>query len=533
VCEWIDEDEFRTLLKLFNYVGREHGCSIFRLERSKLAKSIDSVDEVLEMLKRYAEDPIHAVAVVRSALDELKTAYVDVAEDSFLVRSRLRISSIVEELRSRGIHGISYSRELQGYLVKPYALLDLVDLLEEEGFSVNDNTGLLTCGEINAELRVQLRPYQREALEEWLKRRRGVVVLPTGAGKTVIGLAAIVATRCPSLIVVYTKEQMFQWFEKIRSMTTIPQSMIGLFYGESKLLRPITIVTYQSAVRHIDAIARKFKLLIVDEAHHLPAQKFRTIATRVLAPYRLALSATPYRDDGLHEELFKLMGGIVYAKSAHELAREGYIASFIVVPVRVSMSVEERKTYRKLMDELSRYPTLRDLELGLEVDPGTLGKAYRLINALRKFLATMESKLNAVERIVKLELSRGSKIIVFTEYVDYAEKIASRLHALLLTGRMSESLRIVTLSRFRSAPSAVLVTTTVGDEGLDVVDANVGIIMSTLISRRQFVQRLGRLLRPKEGKLARLYVLVARGTFEERKLREKLLPGLSITEEPI
>ncbi len=527
VCEWLDDDSFRTLLKVYNYVGRAGGCSVFELDEGKLARAYDDIDDVLELVKRYAEDPVGASRQLLEALGNLKVVELRALDSGFLLTSRLKIGEVLSQLKAADPRGCVYSREHGGYVVKPYLVLDAVKLLEAEGFRVVDASGMLECSEVEGELKVDLRPYQEEALSRWLERRRGVIVLPTGSGKTVVGIAAILRTRCPTLVVTYTKEQMMQWYEKLRELTNIPPGSLGLFYGERKQLSPVTVSTYQSAVRYVGELARRFKLLIVDEAHHLPAQKFRIIAQRVLAPYRMGLSATPYREDGLHDELFKLMGGVVYERSARELAEEGYIASFVVDVVRVKMRPEERQLYRKLVEELSRYPNLRDAAALLELDPSLVGKAYRTISALRRLLTTMDSKLEAVRDLVKRELARGSKVIVFVDYVDAAERLARMLGALLLTGRMSEEARLAALRAFKARRPAVLVTTTVGDEGLDVVDADVGVVLSSLISRRQFVQRLGRLLRPSEGKVARLYVVVAQGTFEERRLRAKLLQELS------
>ena len=519
VCEWLSDEEFKLLLRVADYVGRSGGCSLFRLSPSKIARNYSLVDEAIELIKRAADDPMEALHVVDSVLREVSRVTVAMTDKGYVLTSA---RPLLELLRLRGVDGLRRWGS-SGVLVPAYSLAEAVAVLREEGFTVDDRTGMLTCNELAGyRLRVNLRPYQEEALRAWMARRRGVIVLPTGAGKTVVALAAIVETACPTLVVVYTKEQLFQWIEKIKELTTIPSSRVAPFYGEEKRVADVTVATYQSVVRHLHTLRSRFKLLVVDEAHHLPAQRFREIALGSLAPYRMGLSATPYREDGLHEELFRLMGGIVYQKSVEELARSGYVAEFDVRIVRVQLRPDEKRVYRGLVDELSRLPDTRNpLELAM-ASPDQVKRAYQLVSRLRRFLSTTESKIEAAIRLVRDEAARGSKVIVFTEHVDVAERLARRLNGLLLTGKQREAQRRLVLQRFRRQRPAILVTTTVGDEGLDISDADVGVLLSPLVSRRQIVQRLGRLLRPVEGKVARLYVLVAKGTLEERKVREKL-----------
>ncbi len=520
VCEWVSEEVYKLLLTYLDYVGRSHGCSLFRVNEFKMARNLEHVDELIELVKKYADNYMEGLEVIENALRKVKSVELALDESSrlYIIRSSVRLSSYL-----LGVEGVKYSPQLRAFTVRPYALVDVLERLRAHGFNITDRTGLLECSELAGHsLRVELRPYQREALSRWMKRRQGVVALPTGSGKTIVALAAIVATGCPTLIVVYTREQLMQWYEKLLELTSLTKVNVGVFYGERKELKHVTVTTYQSAVKHLNLMASRFKLLVVDEAHHLPAQKFRTIATGILAPYRLGLSATPYRDDGLHEELFRLMGGLVYYKSFEELAREGYVAAYELIVVRVKMSQQEKLIYRRLMDELKKYPKLDEM-LAANVDYSDVAKAYKVMADLRRFLTSMESKIRALKTIVSEELSRGSKIIIFAEYVDLAKRVSNEVGGLLLTGKLNDRIRESVLRRFRQAGPSVLVTTTVGDEGLDVIDATTGIILTSLVSQRQFKQRLGRLLRPKEGKVARLYVLVARGTFEERRLVSKLL----------
>ncbi len=519
ICEWLSEDEFRELLAALDYDGRRAGCSVFKVSVEKLARNLDRLDDILVILKKYAEDPLQALSAVEEALLLVKRVDLLPHSDGYILRSRVRIGDVLASRLTRDAY--RYDKTLQGFIVKAYAILDAIEALEENGFRIYDAEGILRCNDIDVEFNASLRPYQEEAVKTWLSKKRGVIVMPTGSGKTIVAIAIMAALRCRSLVIVYTREQMQQWREKILEFTSLRAYDIGLYYGEEKRIAPITIATYHSASRHIGELASRFKLLVVDEAHHLPANTFRKIALTSLAPYRLGLSATPYREDGLHEYLFKLMGGIVYSISAEELAKQGYIASYETVIVRVPLSSEEKRIYKGLVEKLSMYPDLRSLDPSL-LDPSQVKQAYQLVSRLRRFLSSTKSKIRAAVEIALQELEKGSKIIIFTEYVDVAEALAKELKAFLLTGKQNSVQRRISLEGFRRASSAILVTTTVGDEGLDIADANTGILLSPLVSKRQLIQRLGRLLRPGPGKVARLYILVAKGTFEERRAREKL-----------
>ncbi|MEM1766220.1 MAG: helicase-related protein, partial [Zestosphaera sp.] len=211
-------------------------------------------------------------------------------------------------------------------------------------------------------------------------------------------------------------------------------------------------------------------------------------------------------------------------KTTQELAEKGFLAKFKIETIKVDLKSDERKEYLKLRKQF------RELVGGLDfktlVDLAKRGDA-RAIRALEihseilKILSMSESKLEKVKEIVERELNEGKKIIVFAHYVTLAEKIADVLGAYLLTGEMEEAKRRSILDQFRKAERGVLVVTTVGDEGLDIPDASVGVLVAGTGSRRQFIQRLGRLLRPKPGKEAILYEIVVRGSSEEFQAKKR------------
>ncbi len=529
VKQWLDEDEFRELLRFANYLGRDGRGSKFIIDPNKIVKNNVSLDDILDILTSLD------VEFENGDLEDVEKLYEE-------TRPKVTVQRIGEEyvLIPNGVIGryiedwwkekrvLRYDKDRKLFVVeKPMYLLDIIESLEKRGVKVENLAGIKDRIELPIKLtfRGELRPYQQEALDAWRNNGyRGVISLPTGAGKTVIAIAALCELNVRTLIVVYTKEQMFQWREKILSFTDAPSTMIGLFYGEEKRIAPITITTYQSAYRYISMLSPYFSFLVVDEVHHLPADKFRYIAENAIARARMGLSATVVREDGRHIDLFPLMGGLVYHKSAAELADEGYLAPFRIIPIKVSLTPEEREKYRRLLEEFkakSRGLTFEQLlALAKQGDRNAM-EALAIRAKIRQLVHNSAAKIDAVRRIVQMELERGGKILVFTQYVEQAKKLAEVLGGYYVTGDLDETTRRRRLEAFKNGFVRVLVLTTVGDEGIDIPDANVGIIVAGTSSRRQFLQRLGRLLRPAPGKEARLYEIIVKDTFEEYEARKR------------
>jgi superfamily II DNA or RNA helicase len=210
------------------------------------------------------------------------------------------------------------------------------------------------------------------------------------------------------------------------------------------------------------------------------------------------------------------MGGLIYFKTPQELIQKGFLAPYEIIQVKVELTPQEKLEYNKLLNKFRSLAKGRKVSQLLElVKKGEEDavEAIKVYNELKKLTNLAKKKVEKVKEIVEKE--KGNKILIFTQYVEQAEEIANLLKAFLITGKMSKSERERVLSVFKGIKSGVLVLTTVGDEGLDIPDANVGIIVTGTGSRRQFIQRLGRLLRPSNGKKARLYELVTKGTAEE------------------
>jgi superfamily II DNA or RNA helicase len=548
VDEWIEESDFKLLLKFSKYLGREAGRSKFSIDLNKLSEALRKSElkpaDVLDLLISYGvEFERGSIEDVRKLLENyMPHIVVEFYGRDIVLIPNFFLGDFAKDLREEG--KLVYDKNIKAFkLTKPMYFFDVIDVFKKRGVEVVNKTGIHERLELPLKLifKGALRDYQVEALEAWRRNGyKGIISLPTGTGKTIVAIAAMADVNVKTLIVTYTKEQMFQWRDKIIEFTDVSPVIIGFFYGSEKRVTPITITTYQSAFRYVTMLASNFSMLIVDEVHHLPADKFRFIAENMYAPIRLGLSATVIREDGRHVDLFPLMGGVVYSKTLQELTERGYIAPFRVERIYVQFTSEEKKKYKELLDRYKKLAKNRTFEQLLadsrKGDVGAL-EAIKIRSELRSLVHNAEKKIEAVMKIVDKELKNNSKILIFTQYVEQAKNIAEKLSTYYIIGDLDEESRKKRLEMFKQGTIKILVLTTVGDEGIDVPDANVGIIVAGTGSKRQFIQRLGRLLRPLPGKEARLYEVVVKGTFEEtesRKRREALrilFEGLMIEDE--
>ncbi|MEM1661559.1 MAG: DEAD/DEAH box helicase [Desulfurococcaceae archaeon] len=524
---WLNEEEFRELLKISDYVGyREGEGGVFEFNPSKALRNNYSYEDICALIK---ELDLH---VDEKDLDRIKqilwSTSIRVDWDSLTGSVKVTIPWIIFEKFKpilRELKGVFHSKNNESitYRILPFNTKEFIDKTRAMNIAINDPLKLFEDKPLplNVELKnIVLRDYQVEALNKWVENNyQGIIALPTGSGKTVIAIASLTKKPVRTLIVVYTKEQMLQWRDSIIKYTNIEPRLIGLIYSEEKRLAPITITTYQSGFRAINEISPYFTMLIVDEVHHLPAEKFKHIVQHSLAKYKLGLSATPVREDNKHVELFPLMGGIIYYKTPAELVEKGYLAKYRVVTIKVKLTREEwmkllelRRNYRKLIGSKNFEEVVEEAKRG----DARAAEALKIHSEMRMLLAKAKAKIEAAVKIAKLEFEKGSKIIIFTQFVDQAREISRILDAYLITGETDTDDRKKALVNFKNNPRGILVVTTVGDEGLDIPDANVGIIVSGTGSRRQFIQRLGRLLRPKkDGSEAVLYEIVLEKTPEE------------------
>lgn len=377
-------------------------------------------------------------------------------------------------------------------------------------------------------------PHQQEALAAWQAAKgRGVIVLPTGAGKTLVGLLALCWARRDGLILVPTLDLMQQWYALLRA--AFPDNDIGLIGGGYHEPQPLTIATYDSAARHIERLGDRFGLLIFDEAHHLPSEFYRIIAEFSLAPYRLGLTATPERSDGRDADFPALIGPVVYRKRPEQLAG-GVLAEFQVRPIHVDLSPTERAAYQHALDERNAFLQAHKLSLGsLDGWNRFVMLSARSVEGRRAMRAHRDARRIAHATPAKLRVlglifanHPTAKIVIFTEDNATAYEVSQRFLIPCLTHQTAIKERQAILDRFKASTYTAIVTSNVLNEGVDVPDASIGVILSGSASAREFVQRLGRILRRGDGKQAVLYEVIARETREERVAEQRrIAPGAS------
>jgi superfamily II DNA or RNA helicase len=354
-----------------------------------------------------------------------------------------------------------------------------------------------------------------------------VVVLPTGAGKTVVAFMALEQVPVKTLVVVPTIDLLRQWQAGLIEKAGVPAEQVGVVGGGERSARPITVMTYDSAAMPRRSLS-EYGLLIVDEVHHLPAPSYRRIAAKTQAPWRLGLSATPERADGAHLDLAELVGAEVYRRLPAELSREGHIASYQERRIFVDLTPEERCRYDMLMAEYKWYlATRRGQLMGGNFFEQLIRRSGHDPAARRALQAHHQARmiaLNAEGKIAQvaalLERHRDENVIVFSEYTAMVKVVSQKLGLPAITYRTDATERRLILERFRAGRYSKLVTGRVLNEGVDVPDAHVAIVVSGSSASREYIQRLGRVLRPKP-KGAVLYEIISRRTTEGRAARAR------------
>jgi superfamily II DNA or RNA helicase len=366
-------------------------------------------------------------------------------------------------------------------------------------------------------------PHQSEALAAWkLAGRQGVVVLPTAAGKTYLAQMAMQATPRTTLIVVPTLDLMHQWYAHL--VAAFPDAEVGLLGGGSRDRTAILVATYDSAAIHAENLGNLYALLIFDECHHLPTDFSRVIAEYAIAPYRLGLSATPERTDGKHADLNILIGREVYRKRAEDLAGQA-LADHEIVQIKVKLSQQERERYNELIQLRNDFLKQSRISLGsIQGWQMFVQMSARSQNGRRAMLAHREAKEIALGTDGKLRILANllakhfpERILIFTADNATVYRISLDLLIPSITHQTPVKERHEILTKFREGEYNTLIASHVLNEGVDVPAASVAIILSGTGSAREYIQRLGRVLRKGniENKQAILYEVVAEDTSEE------------------
>ncbi|EMA05599.1 DNA repair helicase RAD25 [Haloarcula vallismortis] len=373
-------------------------------------------------------------------------------------------------------------------------------------------------------LQIEPRDYQQAALDAWRTHdRQGSVILPTGSGKTFLGLQAIADAGVSALVVTPTIDLMNQWHATLTNAFGAQLTDdVGVLGGGSHDIGAITVTTYDSAYRYIDEYGDQFGLLITDETHHLAAETYLQIPEMTIAPYRLGLTATYERADGREELLKDRMGPVVYQEAVDNLAGE-FLSEYETIQMSVELTSEERTEYDDEYQIYRDYVDSHDFDLWKEqgyaeflkrtsYDPQGR-RALVAKQRAERIARTAEKKLDTLDNLLKRH--HDDRVIVFTANNDFAYDISREYILPCITHQTDTDERTEILERFRSGEYSMLATSQVLDEGIDVPAANVGIILSGSASKRQYAQRLGRILRPTDDRQpARLYEIITTDTME-------------------
>lgn len=382
-----------------------------------------------------------------------------------------------------------------------------------------------------------LRPYQYAALLSWQSAgRAGLVVLPTGAGKTRLACAAMAAARCASLCLVPTRVLLHQWREEIARHYRGPVGCLG--DGEHRI-EHVTVATFEGGYRHMAKLGNRFGLLVVDEAHHFGAGARDEALQMCAAPLRLGLTATAPEQDQALRGLADLLGPTVCELTIADLAGE-WLAEFDSVVLALRLSAEEQRQYalalarfRSVFDGFraltpaARWSDFVAMASRFEQGRAALA-AFRFSRRLTSYPAAKRTAVAAL-----LARHRANRVLIFTSDNETAYAIARDQLVMPITCDIDRAERDQALRAFRTGELRALVSARVLNEGIDVPDADVALIVGGVSGQREHVQRVGRLLRPSPGKRALVYELVVAGTHEVRKAAERRRAlGCSTTPKP-
>lgn len=456
------------------------------------------VSEIAEQISRYGK--------VKLIKDEAGDLYITSVERAFLneIANHRTVQPYIEE-RQEDI--IKVKKEYRGHIKQ--ALIKI-------GYPVEDLAGYDDGAEFGFNLRhtclngkkFDMRDYQRRSIEVFYANGNreggsGVIVLPCGAGKTIVGMGVMQIVGAQTLILVTNTLSIRQWKDEILDKTDIDPEDVGEYSGEKKEIKPITIATYNIITHrkkkggeftHFNIFsANNWGLIIYDEVHLLPAPVFR-LTSELQAKRRLGLTATLVREDGLEEDVFSLIGPKKYDVPWKELEKKSWIADARCIEIRVHMDEELRMKY-SISDDREKY----------------------------RLASENPSKINAIEMI--LDEHGRFNVLIIGQYIKQLENLAEHFKFPLITGKTALPDREELYAKFRTGEVPCLIVSRVANFSIDLPDASVAIQVSgTFGSRQEEAQRLGRVLRPKSGdNTAFFYSLVSRDTTEERFAQNRQL----------
>jgi DNA excision repair protein ERCC-3 len=457
-------------------------------------------EHVVDSLMTYSRYPVQHALLIDVAETMARYGRLTLQQDPNLglVLSTTQSHVLEEVLHSKKMKPLVDTRiDAETVRIYPSERGRVKQVLMQLGWPAEDLAGYVD-GEHHdmalADVDWEMRSYQQQAVDGFLHGGSGVVVLPCGAGKTIVGAAAMAALQATTLILVTNTVAARQWKAELLKRTTLTEDEIGEYSGARKEIRPVTIATYQVLTTrrkqvyvHLDLFdARDWGLIVYDEVHLLPAPVFRFTAD-IQSRRRLGLTATLIREDGLETDVFSLIGPKRYDAPWREIEAQGWIAPAECTEVRVTLSDSDSAAYAVSEPE----------------------DRYRLA-------AHAPAKAKVARHL--LTRHEGEQVLVIGQYLDQLEELATDLKLPLLTGKTPVKERQRLFEAFRQGEQRALVVSKVANFSVDLPEATVAIQVSgTFGSRQEEAQRLGRLLRPKhDGRTAHFYTVVTRDTVDAR-----------------
>ena len=355
-------------------------------------------------------------------------------------------------------------------------------------------------------------PHQSESITAWIQHgRRGVVVLPTGSGKSQVALMAMLEVQRSTLIVAPTIDPMNQWYDLLSKAFAIDVGLLGGGYHE---IEDVTVATYDSAYMHMERLGNRFGL---------PGEMYSHAAEMCIAPNRLGLTATPERADGRHLLLDTLVGPVAYERGIRELSGE-YLAEYRVERRQVQMLAEERVQYEAALHEYQRFLQDKNIRLGsangwrnfvmLSAKSTDGRRAMHAYRRHRQIALGTTAKMRVLEEILKAH--PRDRVLIFTNDNESVHEISETFLIPAITHRTRTKERKYILEAFNKGEYLGLVASKVLNEGVNIPEANVAVVLSGSGTIREHVQRLGRILRQRQGKQAVLYEVISKDTVEDR-----------------
>jgi DNA excision repair protein ERCC-3 len=498
-----DASDARHALAVFAELERApehiHTYRITRLGLWNARAAGHSASDMLATLETYAkfEVPSSVVTDIRETVERYGRLVIDRDAEGGLVLRSSDEAVLVEIANAKRIAPLLIGAPEPGvFQVDAWARGQLKQELVKIGWPAEDHAGFTPGTPHDIDLDQTgwaIRPYQQDAVDHFIEGGSGVVVLPPGSGKTIIGAAAMAAVKTNTLILVTNTVSARQWRDELLRRTTLTPEEIGEYSGQVKEVKPVTIATYQiltskrkGEYAHLALLdALDWGLVLYDEVHLLPAPVFKLTAD-LQARRRLGLTATLVREDGREGDVFSLIGPKRFDAPWKEIEAQGFISPAACYEIRVDLPADERLRYAAAADD----------------------ERYRMA-------ASAPAKLDIVRSLI--EKHQGEQILVIGQYLDQIDEVAQKLDAPQLTGATPVDERERLFQSFRQGDINLLVVSKVANFSVDLPEASVAIQVSgSYGSRQEEAQRLGRLLRPKtNGHTASFYTIVARDTVDQ------------------